>query len=599
MDGKVLLDIYAEPPVTEIDSIPSWDAVEGDHGMHPPDKQIAPAESKAALDQLVALGYIDEPNADKSKALEETVRELDYNLAQAYTDGGFFTNAIEILQRLYERWPMEHRFGFKLATAYESLGWGTELREVVATVIKRRLKEAEEAVAELNELKLDDEAVRQAEQEKLEAMSEKEKTKFGRERRELLAKARPNLYSLHYLEASADVAENHYEDALTKLEHLDQDYGARRQGLTLRGNVLQKLCRWDEAQAAFEAALEIDVETPAPLLGLARTHLARREYESAAAKARASIALLFFQPQAHYLHGLALYRMGQWREAEQAFLHSVQQAPLLAAGYRMLGEIARQHRTDPAGAALLHRQVILARREQKRLRDHKVTEASRVVTTTTVPHEARPLPALEAHPEKLRDVAASETLTVVSGLPRSGTSLMMQILQAAGIEAFTDGRREADASNERGYFEHARVAGLMTQRDRTWLDEARGHALKVVAPLLPALPPRKHPLRVLFMDRAMDEILESQARMLEQQGKRASADDVGKAYGQQVRQARAWCLTHRIPAMVVDYETLVHRPEDILTEIHCFLGVADQDQLEAMRAVIDPSLHRARSEQRH
>ena len=120
MDGKVLLDIYEGNPA-DIQRIPSWDEVEGDHGMHPPDKQISPADSKAALQQLVALGYIAEPNADKAKALEETVRELDYNLAQACMDGGVYNQAVDILERLYATWPMEHRFGFKLAICYQAL----------------------------------------------------------------------------------------------------------------------------------------------------------------------------------------------------------------------------------------------------------------------------------------------------------------------------------------------------------------------------------------------------------------------------------------------------------------------------------------------
>jgi hypothetical protein len=101
MDGKVLIDIYQNPP-TEIARIPSWDAVPGDHGMHPPDKQISAADSKAALDQLVALGYIDQPDADQSKAIGQTVRELDYNLAQAWIDGGYYAEAVAILERLYQ-----------------------------------------------------------------------------------------------------------------------------------------------------------------------------------------------------------------------------------------------------------------------------------------------------------------------------------------------------------------------------------------------------------------------------------------------------------------------------------------------------------------
>ncbi|MGB1129958.1 MAG: alkaline phosphatase family protein, partial [Haloferula sp.] len=310
MDGKVLLDMFEETP-DAIERIPSWDDIDGDHGMHPPDKQISAEDSKAALEQLVALGYIDEPDADQSKAMEQTVRELDYNLAQAYIDGGIYTEAIEILERLYAKWPMEHRFGFKLATCYQALGRTADLRELVSTVIKRRIEEANEAVNELKALNLNDDEVRKAEQERVDGMGEEERKKFQRERRELIGKSRPNLFSLRYLEACADVAERKYEDALEKLGRLDRSRGARRNSLVLRGEVLQRLKRWSESYKAFEEALDIDRESPGPLLGMARTCLAEKKYEETVEHVRASIGLLFFQPRGHYIHGMALYRLGR------------------------------------------------------------------------------------------------------------------------------------------------------------------------------------------------------------------------------------------------------------------------------------------------
>jgi hypothetical protein len=206
-------------------------------------------------------------------------------------------------------------------------------------------------------------------------------------------------------------------------------------------------------------------------------------------------------------------------------------------------------------------------------------------------------------------VAAEEIITVVSGLPRSGTSLMMQLLEAAGLPAFTDGRRAADASNQRGYYEHEKVTGLLSSADRSWLAEARGKSLKVVAPLLAALPLKIQNLqstihnpqssisslhyRVLFMEREMEEILESQDTMLSRLGKPTHPGaDIAKAYRQQVRHAKTWLSGRGISAMSVSYADLVHRPDEVLPELAAFLGVSDR--LDAMRAVIDPTLHRAR-----
>ena len=608
MDGRVLMDIYdpQHGAPAAVARIPSWDAVAGDHGMHPPDRQIAPVDSKAALDQLVALGYIDAPAADQAQALEETVRELDYNLAQAYIDGGIFTEAVVLLERLYASWPMEHRFGFKLATCYQSQGRHAALRPLVATVSERRMLEASQAAATLKELAPADEAAALAEQQRVEALGDEEKAKYFKDRRELLVKSRPNLFSLRFLEASADCAEQKFSDALVKLEALDSDFGARRNALTLRGEVLQRLQRWPEARAAFEEALAIDREAPGPLLGLARAALAARDFPAAIDHALASLGLLYFQPRAHYLLGLAYFRLGELAEAERAFRTCVTQAPLFTAALRMLAQIARLSGADAIAQSNWHLQLKVARQrlaELQQSQQAQIQQLHRHSLRSGDDPDNRPMPELAPHPEALVGIAEEEIITVVCGLPRSGTSLLMQILRAAGIQAFTDAKRQADDSNQRGYFEHDKVAGLLTAPDKSWLLEAQGKSLKVVAPLLAALPLKIQDskfkiqnlnYRVLFIERGMEEILASQATMLERLGKNPpSQADIAKAYLQQVRHAKTWLSGHGIAALNVAYAELVHAPDRVLPELAAFLG--KPEQLAAMKQVIEPALHRARS----
>ena len=607
MDGKVLLDLYDVPK--PIKRIPSWDEVDGDDGCHPPDKQIAPADSKAALDQLVALGYIEEPNADQSKAIAQTVRELDYNLAQAYIDGGVYGEAIVMLERLHKEWPMEHRFGIKLAGCYQSLGRVVELRKLVTTVIERRIEEANTAASELRSLNLEDPEIQKAEKECIEKMDKAEREKFGRDRRELIAKARPNLFALHTFEAQADLAERKYEEALAKLEKLDCEYGARRHALTLRGEVYLRMRNWDAARAAFGEALEIDPEAPTPHMGLARAALADHAFEEAADHAMTSIGLLFFQPRAHYLLGLASYRAGDWQNAERAFLISAQQSPLMAANYRMLGEIAKHYKKDIAEAAqfrVLAHEAMKKRREAVRLADNELV----TVAAPRAAGDESPMPPLLRRLERLGGVPEEEIITVVSGLPRSGTSLMMQMLEAAGMELFTDGEREADESNPAGYYEHRQVSALLRDKDRSWLREARGKAIKVVAPLLSSLPPQlaasgsngenPEPLhyRVLFMEREMDEVLMSQERMLEKLSKTPKANekptDIGKAYRQQARSARATLVRRGVPAMEVRYADLVNDAETLAEDIAVFLR--RRDRAKAMADRVRPDLYRSRKE---
>ena len=123
---------------------------------------------------------------------------------------------------------------------------------------------------------------------------------------------------------------------------------------------------------------------------------------------------------------------------------------------------------------------------------------------------------------------------------------MMQILEAAGIAAFTDGKRHADESNKKGYYEHDKVTSLLSTPDKSWLRDARGKAVKIVTPLLAGLPlklrkPEAEPqplhYRILYMERGMEEILQSQETMLQRLDRSpASAEkaaDIGKAYRQQ------------------------------------------------------------------
>lgn len=215
------------------------------------------------------------------------------------------------------------------------------------------------------------------------------------------------------------------------------------------------------------------------------------------------------------------------------------------------------------------------------------------------------MPELKQHPEALAGIPAREIITVVSGLPRSGTSLMMQILKAGGVPPFTDNKRRADESNRRGYYEHDKVASLLSNPDKSWIKEAKGTAIKVVVPLLAGLPRKlrkpaseAEPLhyRVLFMERDMEEILRSQDTMLQLLGKSPAgnekAADISKAYRQQERHAKGWCANLGLHAMNVSFEALVHHPDQILPQVASFLGATNK--LPAMRSCIDPALHHAR-----
>jgi len=124
----------------------------------------------------------------------------------------------------------------------------------------------------------------------------------------------------------------------------------------------------------------------------------------------------------------------------------------------------------------------------------------------------------------LRRVRYGQPIVVVSGLPRSGTSMMMRMLAAGGVPTVVDGQRVADISNPNGYFEFEPVKGLDKDGDLSWLPGARGKAVKIISFLLTYLP-ESYDYRVLFMHRDLGEVLASQRKMLVERGEAEALAD--------------------------------------------------------------------------
>ena len=189
---------------------------------------------------------------------------------------------------------------------------------------------------------------------------------------------------------------------------------------------------------------------------------------------------------------------------------------------------------------------------------------------------------------------ATDFITVVSGLPRSGTSMMMQMLVAGGMPAVSDGLRTADADNPRGYFELQAVKKLKT--DTTWVAGARGHAVKVISMLLCELP-ADYEYRVIFMLRDMDEILASQNEMLKRRGTASDATgDVAmrQHFEAHLKKVRAWLAERKnFRVHFCEYRALLREPAAQARSVADFLG-GDLDE-QAMVQAIDPALHRNRA----
>ena len=190
--------------------------------------------------------------------------------------------------------------------------------------------------------------------------------------------------------------------------------------------------------------------------------------------------------------------------------------------------------------------------------------------------------------------AQREPVIVVSGLPRSGTSMMMRMLDVGGLEVVTDGIREPNPDNPKGYYEFERVKKL-PDGDAAWLEEAGGKVVKVIAALLLHLPD-PYEYRVLMMRRKMDEILAFQGRMLVRRGEDPDAVDdqeMARLFEKHLAQVYEWMRQKdNVRFLDVDYNVMLSGPEAQLEEIQTFLPYPLD--LQAMGAVVDPSLYRQR-----
>jgi hypothetical protein len=185
----------------------------------------------------------------------------------------------------------------------------------------------------------------------------------------------------------------------------------------------------------------------------------------------------------------------------------------------------------------------------------------------------------------------TSAIIIVSGLPRSGTSLMMQMLDHGGTPVVTDGVRAADTDNPRGYYEFERVKKVKT--DAAWLPAARGKAVKMVSQLLYDLPATES-YRILFMDRDLDEVLASQEKMLARLGRPAAPrDEMAQAYRVHLARLHEWLPRQKnVTVLSVRYNDLVAEPRAQAERVAAFLGGAAD--VEGMVRAVDPALYRNR-----
>ena len=188
-----------------------------------------------------------------------------------------------------------------------------------------------------------------------------------------------------------------------------------------------------------------------------------------------------------------------------------------------------------------------------------------------------------------------DVIVVVSGLPRSGTSMMMKMLEAGGVPLLTDHIRTPDEDNPKGYYEFERVKRL-PKGDTAWLAEAQGKAVKVISALLEHLPPT-YRYKVIFMQRDLREVLASQRKTLLHRGEdpdKVDEERLRHLFAKHLQQVRLWLAQQpHMEVLEVSYNLLLQDPIPHVKRINAFLGGRLNE--EAMAQVVDPTLYRNRA----
>ncbi|WP_411766579.1 alkaline phosphatase family protein [Winogradskyella sp. A3E31] len=516
MDGKVALDIFEK--VDSPNYISSWEDVKGDFGEYKSNTQDNILSDSEALQQLVDLGYIDQPEEKLEIAVLKTQSDLKHNLARVKIGKKDYDTAETILLELVEaKYPKYKEEDIKKDKNGKPLQTNFKAGDDVVNVIPYYIdllsisitkKEFKKASTYLDELKKRDKTFE---------------------------------VNTYFSEAKILVGLGKINKALSLLEKA-KDKKPNSEVWYQIGTIYRKLNKLEDAKHAFENALKFEVDSAKVQQAMAETLLRLGNAEEAADHALVAIELVKYFPEAHYTLGEALEKMGDLENAKLAYETATKLKP-------------KKH---------VRAETAIENVEEKLSSDIQLKDKST---------------------SKYR----KDQIVVVSGLPRSGTSLMMQMLDRGGIDVLSDGKREADTSNPKGYYEFDPVMSI--NKDNSWLPKAKNKCVKVVAPLLKFLDPQFR-YKVIFMNRDLTEIVKSQQKMI---GKNPETLPVRlfDAYKKHLKNVDIWKEREPFVEMIyIDYKDVLESPETSIKKIEDFIGVDLKN--DKMVQCIDKTLYRNR-----
>lgn len=388
-----------------------------------------------------------------------------------------------------------------------------------------------------------------------------------------------NAGPLRLIKANLALQKGDYVSALTLLEDTDTSLQAD----TIRARALLRQRRWILAEQAARRLLTADANLALGWAIVSKAQAGQERPVGALESARRALALDSQNFEALLVRAQALASLGRWEESVIAYRDVLVVSPGFAPGHRLLSLSLRWlGRSDEADIA--RARALELRAANQAYRDERgVRLRSEITAREAVRAAVRPPPKPPLEPGEF---------VIVSGLPRSGTSLMMQMLALGGLEPMTDGIRAPNEDNPKGFMEWEAIKLL--PKNPAVLSAAKGKVVKVLTPLLPHLP-GVHSYKIIFMRRPTPEVVRSQFAMLERSGKKPQLEEaeVARRMEAQVTQLlKGLGSAKQVKLLMVDYPELVANPAGQISLITEFLGKDVLPRPEAMAAAVDSSLRR-------
>ncbi|TSJ48089.1 alkaline phosphatase family protein [Fluviicola chungangensis] len=351
---------------------------------------------------------------------------------------------------------------------------------------------------------------------------------------------------INILESKIHMLDLNPKKALELLNSLNDSEMETPEAYVLQGKTYLMLREWKKANKSFNKAVQLNNEDADAYHGLCLTYLRMKSYQKAIESGISAIGIKFWFPVAHYHLGEALLAAKEYEHAANAFEMALQQEPGYSIARKHLVQIYTNYLNKPE----------LAKRHQEILNKNMKPK-----------------------------------ITIVSGLPRSGTSMMMQMLKAGGADILTDNIRQSDENNPKGYLEYEPVKSLL--KDNSWLKDQNGKTIKVIMQLLGNLD-LNCDYKIIFMERDLDEVMQSQQKMLGKPVDTYNAK-LKTTFEQQKEKNRAWLEAQpHMDVLFVNYSDVIENPSAEAERVNIFLE--NKLDVAQMVASVDSELYRNRKD---